>query len=605
MPSNPTETPVAVVSLDRLRGRLHKQARPKGRQVDDAARETVLSTIGPGPWPRDLLIEYLHCLNDRHRALYEGHLVALAALMTLSMVEVTEVASFYHHFQIVKDGAAAPAVTVRVCSGLSCQMAGAQALHQATAAVLDDDQQLLWAPCVGRCEQAPVAVVGQRPVPLATAQAVASCLQAGHHQHPASPEVPAFDPAYGGPRAITATHTALAPGHVGYATYRAAGGYAMAAQIVNGEWDPEDVMETMEDSGLRGLGGAGFPAGRKWRIVRDFDGPRRMAVNIDEGEPGTFKDRTWLERDPHRFLEGVLIAAQVVGTEAVYLYLRDEYHGCRDLLQRELALLQADPPCELPHIELRRGAGAYICGEESAMIESLEGKRGEPRLRPPYIAQTGLFGLPTLAHNFETLYWVRDILERGPAWFSGFGRHGRQGLRSFSVSGRVASPGVKLAPAGITLRELVDEFCGGMAPGHTLYGYLPGGASGGILPAALADVPLDFDTLQPHGCFIGSAAIVVLGQHDSARAAARNALQFFADESCGQCTPCRVGTDKAAQLMAAPQWDLDTLNDLAQVMGDASICGLGQAAPNPIRCVQRYFPHELVPGFTGHNGALS
>ncbi|HYF44085.1 MAG TPA: NADH-ubiquinone oxidoreductase-F iron-sulfur binding region domain-containing protein, partial [Ramlibacter sp.] len=337
----------------------------------------------------------------------------------------------------------------------------------------------------------------------------------------------------------------------------------------------------------------GFPAGRKWRIVREQPAPRLLAVNIDEGEPGTFKDRHYLERDPHRFLEGMLVAAQVVGIEAIYLYLRDEYHDARALLQRELAALQADPPFVLPHIELRRGAGAYICGEESAMIESVEGQRGEPRMRPPYIAQVGLFGRPTLEHNFETLYWVRDIVERGPQWFASQGRHGRQGLRSFSVSGRVREPGVKLAPAGITLRELVDEYCGGMAEGHELYAYLPGGASGGILPASLADVPLDFDTLQPYGCFIGSAAIIVLGHQDKARDAALNMMRFFASESCGQCTPCRVGTAKAAKLMEAPRWDNATLEDLNQVMADASICGLGQAAPNPVRSIQKYFPHEI------------
>jgi formate dehydrogenase len=349
----------------------------------------------------------------------------------------------------------------------------------------------------------------------------------------------------------------------------------------------------MEDSGLRGLGGAGFPAGRKWRIVRDQPSPKLMAVNIDEGEPGTFKDRTYLERDPHRFLEGMLVAAQVVGIEAVYIYLRDEYHGCRAILEHELALLKADPPCPLPHIELRRGAGAYICGEESAMIESIEGKRGEPRMRPPYIAQVGLFGRPTLEHNFETLYWVRDILEKGAPWFSDFGRHGRKGLRSFSVSGRVKFPGVKLAPAGITLRELIDEYCEGMLDGHSLYAYLPGGASGGIFPASLADVPLDFDTLQPHGGFIGSAAVIVLSQHDKARGAALNMMRFFAHESCGQCTPCRVGTAKAAILMEAPQWDAATLEDLNVVMTDASICGLGQAAPNTVRSVLKYFAHEV------------
>jgi len=345
---------------------------------------------------------------------------------------------------------------------------------------------------------------------------------------------------------------------------------------------------------LRGLGGAGFPAGRKWRIVREQPTPRLMAVNIDEGEPGTFKDRTYLERDPHRFLEGMLVAAHVVGIDAIYIYLRDEYHGCRGVLTQALAQLQTHASYALPRIELRRGAGAYICGEESAMIESIEGKRGEPRMRPPYIAQVGLFGRPTLEHNFETLYWVRDIVQKGADWFSGFGRHGRQGLRSFSVSGRVKQPGVKLAPAGITMQELIDEYCGGMLDGHQLYAYLPGGASGGILPARMNDIPLDFDTLQAHGCFIGSAAVIVLSQHDSARDAALNMMKFFAHESCGQCTPCRVGTTKAVQLMQAPQWDNATLEDINQVMTDASICGLGQAAPNPVRCVQTYFAHEVA-----------
>jgi formate dehydrogenase len=353
-------------------------------------------------------------------------------------------------------------------------------------------------------------------------------------------------------------------------------------------------MKAMEDSGLRGLGGAGFPAGRKWRIVSEQAAPRLMAVNIDEGEPGTFKDRTYFERDPHRFLEGMLVAAHVVGIDAIYIYLRDEYHACRQVLETELQKLKANSAIHLPMIELRRGAGAYICGEESAMIESIEGKRGEPRMRPPYIAQVGLFGRPTLEHNFETLYWVRDIVQKGPEWFSGFGRHGRKGLRSFSVSGRVKKPGVKLAPAGITMAELIEEYCGGMQDGHEFYAYLPGGASGGILPASLSDIPLDFDTLQAYGCFIGSAAVIVLGHQDSARNAALNMMNFFAHESCGQCTPCRVGTEKAVQLMQVAVWDNVTLEDLNQVMADASICGLGQAAPNPVRCVQKYFPQEII-----------
>ncbi len=424
-------------------------------------------------------------------------------------------------------------------------------------------------PCVGRCHGAPVAVVGMNPLDAATPDAVQAAVGAN------------------------AVAPAIGP-YVTYAQYRAAGGYATARKCVGGTRDLESVLKAMEDSGLRGLGGAGFPAGRKWRIVRAEPAPRLLAVNIDEGEPGTFKDRYYLERDPHRFLEGVLIAAWAADIGAVYVYLRDEYAGCREILAREIAALHADPPCTLPQIHLRRGAGAYICGEESAMIESIEGKRGMPRLRPPYVAQVGLFGRPTLEHNMETLHWVRDILEKGADWFSGHGRHGRRGLRSFSVSGRVRIPGVHVAPAGITLRELIAEYCGGMLPGHELYAYLPGGASGGILPAAMADIPLDFDTLNPHGCFIGSAAVIVLSQHDRARDAALNVMRFFAEESCGQCTPCRVGTEKAVGLLAAPRWDQPLLEELAQVMGDASICGLGQAAPNPIRCVIKYFPHEIA-----------
>jgi formate dehydrogenase len=469
----------------------------------------------------------------------------------------------------VKEGDAVPGrVTVRVCDSLSCSLAGARDLLDRLPAMLGPDVRVVPAPCVGRCHAAPVAVVGQNPVDAASPATVQAAVSAN------------------------AVKPVVAP-YVDYAQYRAAGGYATARECADGRRDLEAVLKTMEDSGLRGLGGAGFPAGRKWRIVRAEPAPRLLAVNIDEGEPGTFKDRYYLERDPHRFLEGTLIAAWAADIGEIYIYLRDEYAGCREILTREIEALRQDPPCALPAIHLRRGAGAYICGEESAMIESIEGKRGMPRLRPPYVAQVGLFGRPTLEHNLETLYWVRDILEKGAEWFAGHGRHGRHGRRSFSVSGRVRNPGVHFAPAGITVRELIDEYCGGMLPGHEFYAYLPGGASGGILPATMGDIPLDFDTLNPHGCFIGSAAVIILSRHDLARDAALNVMQFFADESCGQCTPCRVGTEKATGLLAAPRWDQGLLEELCQVMGDASICGLGQAAPNPIRCVIKYFPHEI------------
>ena len=588
---------VASVSADEMRQRIKRKSRLKGRQADDASLADVRALLGTQPaegWPRDRLIEHLHLLQDEYRGLHERHLVALARETNVPMAEVFEVATFYHHFEVLGDGEPAAAITVRVCDGLSCEMAGARELLARLPALLGADINVITAPCIGRCEQAPAVVVQQCPVPRATEASVVEAVQRGLTRHPAAIGGATFEPQALAGRAVTASPVQVAPAFTGYDAYVAKGGYALAAEVAAGARRGDDLIKTLEDSGLRGLGGAGFPAGRKWRIVRDFAAPRLMAVNIDEGEPGTFKDRTYLERDPHRFLEGVLVAASVVGIDACYLYLRDEYHGCRELLAAELAKLQAAAPFKLPHIELRRGAGAYICGEESAMIQSIEGQRGEPRLRPPYIAEVGLFGRPTLEHNFETLYWVRDIVQRGADWFSGFGRHGRKGLRSFSVSGRVKQPGVKLAPAGITVSELIAEFCGGMVEGHTLYAYLPGGASGGILPASLADIPLDFDTLQPHGCFIGSAAVIVLSQHDKARDAALNMMKFFAHESCGQCTPCRVGTDKAATLMQAAVWDQDTLQDLSDVMVDASICGLGQAAPNPMLSVRKHFAHEIV-----------
>jgi formate dehydrogenase len=544
--------------------------RPKGRGVDPVAREEVAGLLAGSPLEREYLIENLHRVQDRFGQLSAAHLAALAEAMKLSMAEVYEVASFYHHFDIVKEGGdAPPELTVRVCETLSCAMAGALPLMDKLRSTLGPGVRVVGAPCIGRCEQAPAVCVGQNAFGEATADNVAAAVKAGATNPPATR-------------------------HIDYAAYRASGGYKAWLECLGGQRALEPVLKTMEDAGLRGLGGAGFPTGRKWRIVRAEAGPRYMAINIDEGEPGTFKDRYYLERDPHRFLEGMLIAAWAVGIDAIWIYLRDEYHACRATLEREIAALKADPPAQtLPAIHLRRGAGAYICGEESAMIESIEGKKGMPRLRPPYVAQVGLFGRPTLEHNMETLHWVRDILEKGAAWFAGQGRNGRKGLRSFSVSGRVAKPGVHLAPAGITVKELVAEYCGGMLPGHEFYAYLPGGASGGILPASLGDIPLDFDTLQPHGCFIGSAAVIILSQKDKARDAASNLMRFFEHESCGQCTPCRVGTAKAAHLMQARKWDNALLEELSQAMADASICGLGQAAPNPIRCVTKHFPHEV------------
>ncbi len=592
----PDSPPQTLATLDDMRERIRKISRLKGRQADESAMLEVQALMGPAPYRRDLLIEQLHRLNDQYGGLHERHLTALAKLMNLPLAEVYEVATFYHHFEVLRDDVPGPVLTVRVCDGLSCELAGAQALLARLPAILGTEVRVIAAPCLGRCEQAPVAVVHQNPVLQATPEAVALVVKSAAAHHPLASGAFIFDAAAYAEASVSPLPQAMqvAPSYTGYQAYRAQGGYALAAALAAGNQPTEDVLKAMEDSGLRGLGGAGFPAGRKWRIVREQASPKLMAVNIDEGEPGTFKDRTYLERDPHRFLEGLLVAAQVVGIEACYIYLRDEYHGCRAILEAELTLLQADPPCPLPTIELRRGAGAYICGEESAMIESIEGKRGEPRMRPPYIAQVGLFGRPTLEHNFETLYWVRDIVQKGPTWFSGFGRHGRKGLRSFSVSGRVQQPGVKLAPAGITVQELIDEYCGGMLPGHSLYAYLPGGASGGILPASLNQLPLDFDTLQPYGCFIGSAAVIVLSHADRARDAALNMMRFFEHESCGQCTPCRVGTAKAVRLMQAPAWDNSTLEDLNVVMTDASICGLGQAAPNPVRSIQKYFAQEIV-----------
>ena len=547
-----------------------QRGKVKGRVVDINALLEVQSLLGEAPRAKDYLIEHLHKIQDRYGHLSAVHLVALAEEMKLSTVEVYEVASFYHHFDVIRENdVPPPALTVRVCDSVSCEMAGAEPLISALEASLGDAVRVQRVPCVGRCDKAPVAVVGQYTVDNASADLVKTAVDAGHTQQP------------------------MPEDSIGYAAYRDAGGYQLYDALRSGERSAETVIEALEGSQLRGLGGAGFPVGRKWRILRDQPAPRLCAVNIDEGEPGTFKDRYYMLGDPHRFLEGLLIAIEVIGLDASYIYIRDEYPSVIANLQLALDELAANTDYDVSSIEIRRGAGAYICGEESAMIESIEGKRGMPRLRPPYVAQVGLFGRPTLEHNCETLFWVRDLVEKGADWFDGQGRNGRKGLRSFSVSGRVNNPGVHLAPAGITIRELIDEYCGGMLDGHEFYGYFPGGASGGILPASHDDIPLDFDTLQPYGCFIGSAAVVVLSDQDSAKQAALNSMRFFAHESCGQCTPCRVGTEKAVAIMETGDWDIDRLNDLCEVMVDASICGLGQAAPNPIQCVIKYFPQEL------------
>ena len=551
-------------------GRRKTRDTPKGRQVEPRALAEVEALLGSRPLRADLLIEHLHLLQDHFGCLHARHLAALANLMRLALVEVYEVASFYAHFDIVMDGEPAPPpVTVRVCDSLSCALAGAETLLGALQSSLEPAIRVVRAPCMGGCHQAPMAAIGHALHPHATVESVTSEAQAGH-THPQIPAYPDFE------------------------AYQAGGGYKLLSELLEGTRAIEDVIKTMEDSGLRGLGGAGFPTGRKWRFVRAEPAPRLMAVNGDEGEPGTFKDRHYLETDPHRFLEGMLVGAFAVEAEDVYIYLRDEYPQCREILLREIPKIEAAGLSRRTRIHLRRGAGAYICGEESAMLESIEGKRGLPRHKPPFPSQVGLFGRPTLINNVETLFWVREIVEKGPEWFGSHGRNGRKGLRTFSVSGRVHEPGVKLAPAGITVRELIDEYCGGMAEGHVFKGYLPGGASGGILPASMGDIPLDFGTLEPHGSFIGSAAVVVLSDRDNMRDVALNLMKFFEDESCGQCTPCRIGTEKAVTIMERDRWDEDLLNELTKVMTDASICGLGQAAMNPVKQVMKHFRDDFA-----------
>ena len=542
---------------------------PRGRLVSPTALAAVRELLADDPRRRDLLIEYLHRIQDRYHCLSAEHLTALAEEMRIPLAYVYGVATFYAHFDVVKEGQSSPApITVRVCDSLSCEMAGAAALQADLMRTVGIGVRVVRAPCMGRCDTAPVVEVGQQHVDHATVQNVSEVLQSGDLK----PQIPCYRE---------------------FDTYKNEGGYQLLTSCLAGQRSFETITTILDQSGLRGLGGAGFPSGRKWRIVRSYTAPRLVAVNADEGEPGTFKDRHYLETDPHRFLEGVLIAAWAMEAKEVFIYLRDEYPAVRTILQQEIQTLEKGSLADHTKLHLRRGAGAYICGEESAMLESIEGKRGLPRQRPPYVAEVGLFGKPTLVHNVETLFWVRDILEKGADWFTQHGRHGGQGLRSYSVSGRVRSPGVKLAPAGITAMELIDEYCGGITEGHVFKAYLPGGASGGILPASMADKPLEFGQLEPLGCFVGSHAVIVLSDHDNLRAVALNLMRFFNDESCGQCTPCRVGTEKAVILMDQTAWDESLLNELGTAMCDASICGLGQAAANPLRSVLKHFRDDV------------
>jgi formate dehydrogenase len=551
-------------------GRRRPAKTPKGRQVDPKALDEVRALLGDRQRQRDLLIEHLHLIQDKYGHLAAAHLAALAQEMKLALAEVYEVATFYAHFDVVKEGEAPPpAVTVRVCDSLSCAMRGAEKLLDALSKKLGTSVRVVRAPCMGACDRAPVVAVGHVQTFKADPIKVAERVKRGAHAH-----------------AWTK--------HVGFDDYKKKGGYKLLADCLSGRQTRDELIQIVSDAGLRGLGGAGFPTGRKWSLVRAEPAPRLMAVNGDEGEPGTFKDRFYLEQDPHRFIEGTLIAAWVVEAADIYIYLRDEYPEVRLMLEAELEKVEAAGIAKHTKIHMRRGAGAYICGEESAMIESIEGKRGLPRHRPPYVAQVGLFGRPTLEQNIETMFWIRDIVEKGVNWFTSHGRRERKGFRSFSVSGRVKEPGVKVAPAGVSVRELIDEYCGGIEPGHTFKGYLPGGASGGILPASMGDLPLDFGTLEQYGSFVGSHAVVVLSEQDDMKAVALNLMRFFEDESCGQCTPCRAGTEKAVKLMSHGPWDESLLNELSQAMRDASICGLGQAAPNPLQSVFKYFRDDLT-----------
>ena len=542
--------------------------RPRGRKVDFDVLGKLETILDTSSYRRDHLIEYLHKIQDSQGAITKNYMTALANLMGISQTEVYEVATFYHHFDVVDtDSDKPPSLTVRICDSVTCEMNGANELAKTLDDYYKGTVRIQKVPCIGRCQSAPAAVVKFNPIDNATFKEIKKNVDAK-----------AFHPEI--------------PDYIDLDKYISDGGYQIYESIINEKISHESAVEVLEASELKGLGGAGFPAGRKWRILREQEAPRLLAINIDEGEPGTFKDRFYLESDPHRFFEGMLIASRVVGIDKIYIYLRDEYPAVKNIMEVEIDKIKSHFT-DIPEIEMRRGAGAYICGEESAMIESIEGKRGMPRLRPPFVAQVGLFGRPTLEHNMETLFWIRDILDKGSDWFANQGVNGRKGLRSFSVSGRIKKPGVHLAPAGITVQKLIDEYAGGMLDGHEFYGYFPGGASGGILPASMNDIPLDFGTLEEYGCFIGSAAVVILSDKDKARDAAKTTIDFFKHESCGKCTPCRAGTSKASELMQEKKWNISLLEDLSQTMSDASICGLGQAASNPVKSVLKYFSNEV------------
>ena len=545
--------------------------KPKGRQVENSFYEEVSNLLRGIKFKRDELIEYLHLLQDNFGVLYDKHLVALSTITNLPLSEIYEVATFYAHFNIVKNSDTfEPIKVVRVCESLTCELFGAQKLLSDLKSSENKNIKVVPGPCMGRCDVAPTVCVGKNYVDNASAYKVEKAIQENRFE-------------------------VVVPNYISLDEYKKNGGYNIVNQIRNGEISDNHIIETLKDSGLKGKGGAGFPTGMKWEIVSKYNGKKYVAVNGDEGEPGTFKDRTYLERDPHRFLEGALIASLFLKASNVYIYMRDEYPSVIKILSDEILKLENEEVVSKGHFILRRGAGAYICGEESAMIESIEGKRGLPRHRPPYVAEVGLFGKPTLTNNLETLFWVRDILEKGSKWFAEKGLNGNKGFHSFSVSGRVKNPGVKVAPAGITIQQLIDEYCEGMQDGHIFKGYLPGGASGGILPAEMNKIPLDYGSkeLADLGCFLGSAAIVVLSDKDSMKDVALNLLKFFEEESCGQCTPCRVGTEKTVKLMKENIWNKQKLSDLSEVMAQASICGLGQAATNPLNSVLKYFANEI------------